>query len=169
MAFKHSAESPPGDRARGVKVNLTGELKERRTQLHFFDDGSFKFRVLPLKDSCIAQETDGKVLKAWPHFYAGEIQFDGHKGIQGDMVTLSFDRDMILDPFERVPISESTSGKPRKDDVSVKKWLAQIAESQRYKVMSKPSSMMLIDKITLFLGSGFILMVLGFVISKVSG
>lgn len=153
----------------GLFSGLVGAPKETRTQLHIYDDGSFEFRRKPLKDACIVEERDTLTLKAWPHFYAAELPFRGHKKIQADMVTMSFDRDFILDPFDKIPVSETINGKPERKETSIKKWTAQIAESQRYKVMSKPGSTLLVDKITMFLGAGFILIVIAFAISKAGG
>lgn len=151
-------------------MSIFDKKPDERTQLHFNSDGSFEFRKRPLEDSCVVEKDEGKILKAWPHFYSAEYQFDGNGKIPADMVTLSFERDMILDPFGKIPVSDSVSGKPKQsDEPTVKKWLSQLAESQRYKVMNKPGSMLLINKITLFLGAGFILMVLGFLISRVGG
>lgn len=147
-----------------------GTVKENRTQLYFPDYGGFKFRRLPLEDSCLVEKDKNKqVTKAWPHFYSAQIPFGGHKNIHAGMVTLSFDRDFILDPFNVIPITTNSSGKPEKSDVSIKKWTAQIAESQRYKVMSQPGNMMLIEKITLWLGVALILLILIFGIQQVSG
>lgn len=131
---------------------------EQRTQLMVFDDGSFKFRKKPFKDSCLVEEKNNEVEKAWAHFYGAELRFDGYKNMKADMVTLSFNRDFILDPFNKVRVATTPNqGKPRKDDTDIKKWTSKIAEAQRYKVMSKPGNMLLVNRITLFLGSALIL------------
>jgi len=142
--------------------------KEVKSQLHFYDNGDFEFRKRPLQDAHLVEQAEGIVVKAFPLFYASEIQFNGHKGIPADMMSLSFDRDMILDPFGKVPVRENISGKPGTDEVSIGKWLAKIAESQRYKVMVKQGSLLLIEKITLFLGIGLILEIIGLVITAAS-
>lgn len=149
-------------------MDLFSGTKEQRTQLHFFDDGSFQFRKLPMKEACLVQEADGVVLKAWPTFYASEIQFDGYRNIPADMVTLSFDRDFILDIFNKVPVSETKEGKPKKDNTSITRWTAQIAESQRHKVMVKGGKLLLMDKITIFLGVALLLLVLVFALMKLT-
>ena len=151
----------------GIFSNNKSELK---TQLHFYDDGSFEFRKRPLKDNCLVEEKEGVVIKAFPHFYAAEKQFDGYLKMPADMVTLSFDRDFILDPFDVIPKDTTINGKPKsKDEVTVKAWLAQIGESQRYKVMNKGGSTLLIEKITMFLGGGLLLMIIGLIITKAAG
>jgi hypothetical protein len=138
-----------------------GAGKEKGDQLHFYADGSFEFRKKPLEDGCIVERVEDQVLKAWPYFYSAQMQFDGYKSIPASMPILSFDRDMILDPFNKIPQSETVNGKPDKNDVNVKKWLSQLAESMRYKVMSKPGSMLLVDKITVFLGVALLMEIIG--------
>lgn len=143
--------------------------KEQRTQLMFFDDGSFKFRKMPFEDSCLVEKKNNEVEKAWAHFYGAELRFDGFKNMRADMVTLSFNRDFILDPFNKVKVATTPNGgKPGKGDDDIKKWTGAIAEGQRYKVMSKAGNMLLVNKITLFLGSALILEVImmGLIIAK---
>lgn len=133
--------------------------KEERTQLHFLDDGSFEFRKLPFQDACLIEKKDDKIDRAWKHFYASELRFDGYgKKFPADMVILGFNRDFILDPFNKIPVHENPAGgKPKKIEADIRSWTAQVAESQRYKVMNKPGNMLLMDKITLFLGLALIL------------
>ena len=137
-----------------------GTVKENRTQLYFPDYGGFQFRKLPLEDSCLVEKLGGVVIKAWKHFYCAQIPFNGFKRIHADMVTLGFDRDFILDLFDKIPKADNPSGKPGKTETDIKKWTGQIAESQRYKVMSKPSNLTVIEKVTLFLGITIVLMAL---------
>ena len=136
---------------------------EHKTQLYFHDDGSFQFRNLQVEEACLVEKEEGKFIKAWKHFHGGQLRFDGRKGVFGAaMVSLGFDRDVILDPFNRVPVLETPGGKPAKTDTSIRKWLALIGESQRHKIMSKPTNMLLIEKITIILGVLDILMLLGY-------
>jgi len=146
-----------------------GTVKENRTQLYFPDYGGFQFRKLPLEDSCLVEKQKGVVIKAWKHFYSSQIVFNGYKKIHADMVTMGFDRDFILDPFNKIPVMGNTSGKPGKTEVEIKKWTSQIAEGKRYQVMSNPSGMMLIEKITMWLGIGLVLLILIFGIRQVWG
>ncbi len=149
--------------------NWFGAPKEKRTQLHFFDDGSFEFRERLIEDSCFVTKQDGIVTKAWKHFYSNEIPFNGYKGIHADAVTMSFDRDFILDLFNKVPTSVDVSGKPKKNENDIKKWTAQVAESQRFKVMNKGGSSTILDKVTWFLGIGLLLMILAYGAMKAWG
>jgi len=149
---------------------LFGTVKENRTQLYFPDYGGFKFRRLLLQDSCLVEKNNnGDIIKAWKHFYSSQIPFNGYKRIHADMVTLSFDRDFILDPFDTIPVMTSPSGKPDKSEAGIKRWTAQVAESQRYKIMSRPSGMLQIDKIIMWLGIGLVLLIIIFGISKAWG
>lgn len=113
---------------------------------------------MDIEATCLATKRDGLVEEAWKHFYASELRFDGYRKIPADMVTLGFSRDYILDPFNKVPVSDSpSSGKPAKTEAAIKNWTAQVAESQRYKVMNKPTNMLLVDKISMFLGCALLI------------
>lgn len=138
--------------------SLSG-TQEQRTQLHFFDDGSFTFRKMPFEDACLVEKKNGEAEKAWAHFYSAELRFNGYRGIGADMVTLSFNRDFILDPFNSVKevTTPSDGGKPKKDPLSIRAWTSKIAESQRYKVVSKPGNTLLVNRISMFLGIALIL------------
>jgi hypothetical protein len=141
---------------------------EKRTQCYFHDDGTFEFRKLPFEDSCMVEKAEGIIKKAWKHTYSGETRFDGFKSIHADMVTLGFGRDIFLDPFNKIKVSGSPNGgKPNTDELSIRSWTSQVAETQRYKVMNHPGSMLLVEKITMFLGCGFILELIIFGITKI--
>lgn len=134
--------------------NLIGSTpKERRTQLFLRDDGKFQFRKLEMEHGAMVEKQSGEIVKAWPHFYKLQKTFNGYKGIGADMVTIAFDRDIILDPDDQL----SSDEKPEKGTQLVKKWISRIGEAQRYKVQNKPGSMLLWDKITMFLGTALVL------------
>lgn len=148
--------------------NLFGGT-EQRTQLFFRDDGSFEFRKLPFEDACLVERKDNNIVRAWKHFYNNEFLFNGYKKVKADMVTLGFNRDIILDPFNTVPERPSpNSGKPLPNETSIKKWTGEVAESQRYKAINKPGNMLIWDKITMFLGIALLLMVIAFLIARVT-
>jgi len=69
------------------------------------------------------------------------------------MVTIAFDRDIILDPYDQLSPTE----KPEKGPQLIKNWISRIGEGQRYKVQNKPGSMLMLDKITMFLGTALVL------------
>lgn len=141
-------------------MGLLQATEEKRTQLFFHDGGSFEFRKLPFVDTCLVVKQDNTITKAWKHFYSNQIRFDGYKNFHADLVSLGYDRDFILDPFNRVPVLDNPGGKPGKTNDSIKKWTAQIAESQRQKVNAKPGTSLLVNKIVVFLGIGLILQLL---------
>jgi len=143
--------------------------------LYFRDDGKFTFRKLNIEDTFLVEKRGDDIIKGWKHFFKLQFPFAGlggklaefKKGIGADMVTLGFDRDIIFDPFNQVPVTNNpNSGKPAKTDTAVKQWTAQVAESQRYKVMNKPGTSLLLDKVTLWLGIGLILLILILGMSK---
>ena len=82
--------------------NILGKPKEKRTQLHFRDDGAFEFRRLEIEDTFLVEKKNDEIIKGWKHFYRNQFPFAGYKGIKPDQVTLSYDRDIILDPYNLV-------------------------------------------------------------------
>jgi len=152
--------------------DFMGSSKESKTQLMFYDDGSFEFKRRLFQDTCLIEKKDETIVKAWKHFYGTDLRFDGYRGcFKADMVALGFDRDFILDPFDRVPVSITpNAGKPdNRDEAKIKAWTAQVAEAQRYKVMNKPTTLLLWDKITMWWGIGLVLELIALGISKATG
>jgi hypothetical protein len=118
-------------------MGLLTSSEEKRTQLYFRDDRKFQFRKMTLEHSCIVEKADGKYKRAWKHFYNSEIPFSGYKNISGDSVTLSYSRDIILDPFNRVKIGKNPGDKPSTDESSLKVWISKIATNMRHVYSTK--------------------------------
>ena len=113
-------------------MNIRGK-KEYKTQLFFTDDNRFRFVKRQLEYSCLVEKDHGELYRAWKHFYANQFYFPGYKNISADTVTLGFSRDIILDPFDKVPVGDLVSEKPKiKEKGSLKKWIATMAENQRH-------------------------------------
>jgi hypothetical protein len=106
--------------------------ESKKTQLYLRDDRKFQFIKRPLKHSCLVEEKDGKFNRAWKHFYNAEIPFSGYKNISGDSVTLSFARDIILDPYNKIKVGENPNEKPRASTQDLTKWIAKIATNMRH-------------------------------------
>ena len=113
-------------------MGLFAGNESKKTQLYFRDDRKFQFIKRPLLHSCLIEEKDGKYNRAWKHFYNAEIPFAGYKNISGDSVTLSFARDIILDPFNRIKTGDSPNEKPRNNNDDLKNWIAKIATNMRH-------------------------------------
>jgi len=112
--------------------------KECKTQLYFQDDNKFRFIKRQLEYSCLVEKSKGELIRAWKHFFGNQLYFPGYKNISADTVTLGFARDIILDPFNKVPTGEAVSEKPKaKDAQGLKKWIAKVAENQRHIYRSK--------------------------------
>lgn len=79
------------------------------------------------------------------------------------MLHVGFDTDIILDTFGVLKDDE----KPVKGPDLAKDWIAKKAESRRYKTANKPQGMFLAEKITMFLGFGFLLLVVAIVMNAV--
>lgn len=112
--------------------------KERKTQLYFRDDNKFQFVKRALEFSCLLEKASDVLKRGWKHFYGNQFFFPGYKRMSADSVTLGFARDIILDPFNKIPTGEEVGEKPDlKNKVSLKKWIAKIAENQRHTYRSK--------------------------------
>ena len=121
-------------------MGVFGKRKEYKTQLYFQDDNKFRFIKRELEYSCLVEKAAGKLVRGWKHFFGNQLYFAGYRGISSDTVTLGFARDIILDPFDKIPSGDAMSEKPKaKDAGSLKKWIAKIAENQRhiYRTMRK--------------------------------
>ena len=138
--------------------SILGTPKERRTQLFFRDDGKFTFRKLRIEDTFLVEKVKDNIIKGWKHFYKLQFPFPGHGHIQADMVTLGFDRDIVLDPYNIVDENEKPDKHKKIDENS---WITDVADGQRYKAQNKPKSMLLVDKITIFIGIATLLVVIG--------
>jgi len=115
--------------------------KEKKTQLYFRDDNKFQFIKREVAYSCLVEREKGVLIRAWKHFYGSQLFFPGYKNMSADSVTLGFSRDIILDPFNKIPTGESVGEKPNiKDKLSLVKWIAKIAENQRQTYRSKRKS-----------------------------
>jgi len=146
-------------------VNLLGNPKEQRTQLYFRDDGSFIFRKFDVEDGFLVERkgSDNEVAKAWMMKYKLLQRFNGYKGIGADMVTLSFGRDILLDPFDKLNINE----KPEKGASLIKEFVRKIAEAKCYRHEMKAKGNNMADKLVLFMGSVMVLLAIGMGIAAV--
>jgi len=142
---------------------------EQKTQLFFRDDRKFIFRKLPLEHSCIVEKKDGKLVRAWKHFYGAEIPFAGYKNISADAVTLGFNRDIILDPFNKIKVGDEVSKKPSLIGDSLNKWIARIAENMRHVYRGKRTTRTTGDVVTWLIVGIDCLMGIGWAIRFMTG
>lgn len=137
--------------------SIFGAPKEHRTQLFLRDDGKFIFRKMRIQDTFMVEKKGDEVIKGWKHFFRLQFPFHGYKNMKPDMVTLAFDRDIILDPFGIMKDGD----KPEKNKpINENKWISDVAETQRYKHQAKPGAQLLLNKVTIFLGVATLIMVL---------
>jgi len=144
-------------------MNLTN--KEKKTQLYFRDDNKFHLVKRELEYSCLVEKKGEDLKRGWKHFYGNQFFFPGYKRMSADAVTLGFARDIILDPFNKIPTGETAGEKPGKDKQSLIKWIAKIAENQRHTFRSKRQISRSNDIINWTLSGVLIIMILGWVIS----
>ncbi len=151
-------------------MGLFSTTKEMRTQLFFRDDNKFQFIKREVKYSCLIESKGEELIRAWKHFYCNQFYFPGYKNIPADNVTLGFTRDIILDPFNKIPTGESTNEKPKlKDSISLKKWIGRVATNQRHIYMTKRKSTIKEDIINHVLLAVLVVMIFGWVIRFASG
>ena len=137
--------------------NMIGVPKEQRTQLFLRDYGKLQFRKMRIKDTFMVIMKGAEVVKGWKHFYKLQFPFPGYRHIKPDMVTLAFDRDIILDPFGIMKDGD----KPTKNvPINQNKWISDVAEAARYRHQSHPAKAFMTDRLMLFLGSATIINVL---------
>jgi hypothetical protein len=137
---------------------------EKRTQLMFQDDFKFKFIKRPLEFFCFVEKKNDLIERGWIHSYSNEYRFPGYKNISADAVTLTFNRDIILDPHNRIPEGTKTSEKPKSDKESIKAWIAQIGENQRHTYRSKRKTYTKGDIVTFVLLGVLGVMILAWII-----
>ena len=131
----------------GLFSGMLGTPKEQRTQLYFRDDGAFQFRKLDVEEGFLVEKSKGEIIKAWLMRYKLLKRFDGYKSISADMVTLSFARDIVFDPFNQLKEGE----KPDKGAELVKGFVRKIAEAKCYKHEQTAKGSLFIDKLVVFL------------------
>lgn len=113
--------------------------RETKLQLYFHEDRTFEFIRRQLKHGCLVEMDGEKIKRAWPHYYHNEIPFDGYKGISAGTITLGFARDIILDPYDRIPRGTETNKKPDTNEASIKAWIANKATMMRQIYRAKRS------------------------------
>jgi len=138
-------------------MSLFGPPKEKRTQLYFRDDGGFIFRKLDIEDAFLVEKSKKVIVRAWMMRYKLLKRFNGFKRIGADMVTISFARDIVFDPFDQL----ATSEKPEKGASLTKDFVRKIAEAKCYTHEQKAKGSLLVDKLVLFLGFTMIVLALG--------
>jgi len=144
--------------------------KEYKTQLYFQDDNKFRFIKRQLEYSCLVEKDHDKLLRGWKHFYGNQLYFPGYGNISADLVTLGFARDIILDPFNKVPTGEAVSEKPKaRDSTGLKNWIAKIAENQRHIYQTQRKSTIKEDFVNWCLMGVLIIMVLMWMVSFLKG
>ena len=128
--------------------------KQLKTELYFKDNRNFVFKKRELYNSCLVERgTENKLVRASKHFFSCEIPFPGYKKIPADMVVLGFSRDIILDPFNKVPQGTELNSKPQKEKNAVKAWIAKIAENQRHIYRAKRETNVWTNRLTwIFIG-----------------
>lgn len=138
----------------------TGTTSIKRTVLHFYDDESFVFKKLPIKDGCFLWKEMDKYVKATCHFFKLQFAFAGYKGIPGDQVTISFDRDILYDPHNILNPDE----KPDKSGFLNQKWISRIATSKIYEAMKQKPGSLFMDRVSWFLGGTLGVLTIAFLI-----
>ena len=138
-------------------MNLFGIPKEKRTQLYFRDDGGFHFRKLDVEDTFLVEKDQNKeAIKAWMLRYKLLKRFNGYKNIGADMVTISYARDIVFDPFNQLNASEQ----PERGKQLIKDFIKKIAEAKCYYHERTAKGSTLVDKMTLSLGITMVLLAL---------
>jgi len=144
--------------------------KEQKTQLYFQDDNKFEFIKRRVEYSSLVEKDHDNLLRGWKHFFGNQLYFPGYKKISADTITLGFARDIILDPFNKIPVGDAVSEKPKaKDPIGLKKWIAKIATNQRHIYQTQRKNTFKEDFINWCLMGVLIIMVFAWLMSFIKG
>lgn len=124
-------------------MNIFGPGKEYCHQLLFRDDRKIIGRKLPVEHGIVQEKQNDRVLNGWPMPYSVLKRYEGGNGLEKGMYLLSFNRDIILDPFKQLKDDE----KPEKGKSLIKDAIKDMATSTVYR-HSLGSKRTLIDKLT---------------------
>lgn len=86
--------------------NFTNQQTQvKGMQALFKDNRHVKFRLLPLRHTCLCEMTPNneKATNCWKDYFNNRFVFNGYKGIQAGKITLSFQRDIILNLNNIIP------------------------------------------------------------------
>ena len=122
--------------------------KENKLQLYFKDDNSFSFIKRDVMYTCLVEKSNDKLVRGWKHFYGNQIPFAGYKNMPAGHASLGFSRDIILDPFDRIPKGSSASQKPLSGAANIKQWISGVAENQRHIFRAKRETSYWTSRIT---------------------
>lgn len=89
---------------------FNSDTQVKGLQVLFKDNRHVKFRLLPLRHTCLCEMTpnNDKALNCWKDYFINRYVFNGYKKLVAGKATLSFQRDIILNlnniiPDERLP------------------------------------------------------------------
>lgn len=126
----------------------SGPKSSKRTALHFYDDESFELIKRHIKDTFFILKEGEKVVEAWCHFFKTQFQFDGYKGISGDQVTITFDRDVCYDPYDILTETEKPVKTGALQGALKQPYISRIANSKVHEAQKQKKGGTIMDKIT---------------------
>ena len=132
------------------------------------DDHSLAIRNLPVDEGFVVEKKDGKTVAAWLHFHEQDIECTGYKGVPPGEIVLSCARDILWDPYDRVPDSENpTTGKPIDAGFrTMQDYSRKVAQSQQDRIDIKGGTTTIMDKIVWMLGALDAVMLIGLIVIK---
>lgn len=116
----------------------------KRTTMHFYDDESFEFRRLPIKDTFFILKQGERVVSAWCHFFKTQFNFTGYRSITGDAVTITHERDILYDPYNIL----GTKEKPNTTGELNQEYIARIANTKIHEAQKQKKKSTMMDKVT---------------------
>ena len=141
----------------------TGITPNRGGQLLFRDARTFRFRKLEIVDTFLVEKTGEQITKGWKHFYKTLFAFPGYRNIPSGLYTLSYERDIILDPYNIVDRAEKPDTYKQKGnnkqgpDNPIVSWLKDVGHARRFKIMAQRGKNSHGDKIIYFMGAALII------------
>ena len=132
--------------------------KEQATQLLFRDDGTFIFRKLDVEDGFLVErDTTDNIVRAWMLHYKLLKRFNGFKDISADRLTISYNRDIVLDLFDQL----SDVDKPSENGKFKRDYIRHVAEAKCYQHEQKAKPTIWADRMTMWMGAVMVLLALG--------
>jgi hypothetical protein len=119
---------------------------------HLYEDMSFDIEAKLVDRSFFVDKKNGEIVAGWKDVYKLRKLFTGfQKSIKPGTITMIYDRDIVLDPFDQAPQSDM----PGKKAMLTHPFFTKIAETTLYDINAKNKQLSSLDRLIMILGIGF--------------
>jgi len=142
------------------------KTEAKRMQLYHHDNGDLEFiRRTIVGESATEFDNTGVPKNSWWDPFATLYPFDGYKGIPADAIQLAYGRHFHLEIHDILP----SALRPPDDDSMNTPFISAIAEARCIELTKSAKPRTIYEKLTLILGIGFIIELLIWGLSYVTG